>query len=91
MAVAAIAAEVAGGRQSLVLKGHGQGLEAQDQILNDRAVLLGQTGKHGSEPSGWPDHKVFFRLSLGRNAQPAEARREALSRRPGSTSPPPVR
>jgi hypothetical protein len=42
----AIATDVTTGHLALVLEASGQGLETQDQVVDNGTVLLSQTGKH---------------------------------------------
>lgn len=52
LAVASLAAGVAGGDPSLLPQAVGESLEAQHQVVDHGSVLLSQTGKHGENRNG---------------------------------------
>jgi hypothetical protein len=62
-AVAAITADVAGGRKSPVLKAIGQGPQAQHQVFHDGSVVLGKTRKHRRPSKESTNPNVFFRFA----------------------------
>ena len=89
LAIKVIATHITSGHQPLLTHGFGQGLEAQDEILNQGSVLLSKAGKHG--PQGG-DLRILRFSSVFRGqgwafAHPCPAngfshRRGATSRRP---------
>jgi hypothetical protein len=52
LAIASVAADVAGGHVAALLEAGGEGLKAENQIVDDAAVLLSEARKHQAAARG---------------------------------------
>ena len=62
MTIAAIAADVTGGGNSLLLQAIGESTQAHHQVFNNGSVVLGETCEHRPSSEEFGNPKVFFRV-----------------------------